>query len=51
VDRLVHSAGPLVAAQLGTIRYIDLRYSNGFSVGWNATVRVAQGAGDAISDG
>jgi cell division protein FtsQ len=51
VDRLVNSAGPLVAAQTGTIRYIDLRYSNGFSVGWNATVRVAQGAEDAISDG
>ena len=51
VDRLVRSAGPLVAAQTGTIRYIDLRYSNGFSVGWNATARVAQGAEDAISDG
>jgi len=51
VDRLVRSAGPLLAAQTGAIRYIDLRYSNGFSVGWNATARVAQGAEDAISDG
>jgi cell division protein FtsQ len=51
VDRLVRSAGPLVAAQTGTIRYIDLRYSNGFSIGWNATVRVAQGAEVAITDG
>ncbi len=51
VDRLVRSAGPLLAAQTGAVRYIDLRYSNGFSVGWNATARVAQGAEDAISDG
>jgi cell division protein FtsQ len=51
LDRLVHIAGPLLAAHGGTVRYIDLRYSNGFSVGWNATARVAQGAEAVISDG
>ena len=51
LERLVHSAGPLLAQQGSTIRYIDLRYSNGFSVGWSATARVAQGAKAASSDG
>lgn len=52
LDRLVHGAGALLTAQTGTISYIDLRYSNGFSVGWAATARMAHGgAGDAGSDG
>jgi cell division protein FtsQ len=52
LERLVHSASALVSAQQnGAIRYIDLRYSNGFSVGWNATARVAHGAEAATSDG
>ncbi len=51
LERLVYSAGPLLSAQTGAISYIDLRYSNGFSVGWNATARVAHGAKAAISDG
>lgn len=51
LERLVHSAGALLASQGGAIRYIDMRYSNGFSVGWNAAARFAQGAGAAISDG
>jgi cell division protein FtsQ len=51
LERLVHSAGALLASQGGAIRYIDMRYSNGFSVGWNAAARLAQGTGAAISDG
>jgi cell division protein FtsQ len=51
LERLVHNASMLLTAQNGAIRYIDLRYSNGFSVGWNAPARVARGAEAAITDG
>ena len=32
------------------ISYVDLRYSNGFSIGWNTPTRVAHGAEDATPD-
>lgn len=44
LERFIEVASPLVAARSGEVRYVDLRYSNGFSVGWNAPARVAQGA-------
>jgi cell division protein FtsQ len=51
LERLVRTASPLLAQQGGAIRYVDLRYSNGFSVGWTATAHVAQRAKAASSDG
>ena len=37
-------ASPMVAARGGEVSYVDLRYSNGFSVGWNhRATRVAHG--------
>jgi cell division protein FtsQ len=39
--RFIRVASPLVAARSGKVSYIDLRYSNGFSVGWNEPARVA----------
>jgi len=51
LERLVHNASAVLGARSGAIRYIDLRYSNGFSVGWNATARVAHGAEAASPDG
>ena len=44
LERFLQVASPLVAARSGEVQYVDLRYSNGFSVGWNAPARVAQGA-------
>lgn len=44
LERFLRVASSLVAARSGEVRYVDLRYSNGFSVGWNAPARVAQGA-------
>ena len=36
----------MVAARSSDVSYIDLRYSNGFSVGWNSpAARVARDAG------
>jgi len=50
LDRFINVASQLVAANNGQVRYVDLRYSNGFSVGWNAPTRVAQDPEDARPD-
>jgi cell division protein FtsQ len=40
LDRFVRAASPVVVARTNEIEYIDMRYSNGFAVGWNPrTVR------------
>ncbi len=35
LERFIAVASPVVAARAAEVRYVDLRYSNGFSVGWN----------------
>ena len=40
-------SSPLALAE---VSYVDLRYSNGFSVGWNVPTRVARDAEDARPD-
>ena len=50
LERFIAIASPVVAARAAEISYVDLRYSNGFSVGWNAPTRVARGAEDATPD-
>ena len=42
LERFLRVASPLVAERGGAVNYVDLRYSNGFSVGWNAPTRVAR---------
>jgi cell division protein FtsQ len=41
LDRFIRLASPLVAKRLAEITYVDMRYTNGFSVGWNARSAVA----------
>jgi len=51
LERFIRVASPMVAARSGEVRYIDLRYSNGFSVGWNLpATRVARDAEDTTPD-
>ena len=51
LDRFIRVASPMVAARGAEVSYIDLRYSNGFSVGWNQpAARVARDAGDKSPD-
>lgn len=50
LERFIQVASSLVAARSGEVRYVDLRYSNGFSVGWNVPARIAQGAGGSSPD-
>lgn len=45
LERFLRVASPLVASRGAEVGYVDLRYSNGFSVGWNAPARVARGDG------
>jgi cell division protein FtsQ len=46
LDRFIRVASPMIAARRGEVSYVDLRYSNGFSVGWSESgTRVAQDAG------
>jgi cell division protein FtsQ len=44
LERFISVASPMVAARGGDVGYVDLRYSNGFSVGWNVPTRVARDA-------
>jgi len=41
LDRFIRLAGPLVAKRAAEIAYVDMRYTNGFSVGWNPRSAVA----------
>jgi cell division protein FtsQ len=50
LERFIRVASPMVAARNGNVNYIDLRYSNGFSVGWSAPTRVAHGSEDSTPD-
>ena len=50
LERFIAIASPVVAQRAAEVSYVDLRYSNGFSVGWNAPTRVARDAEDATPD-
>ncbi len=50
LERFIAIASPVVATRAGEISYVDLRYSNGFSIGWNAPTRFAHGSEDATPD-
>jgi cell division protein FtsQ len=50
LERFIAIASPVVATRGTDVSYVDLRYSNGFSIGWNAPTRVAQDAQDAKPD-
>jgi cell division protein FtsQ len=41
LERFIRLASPLVAKRLAEINYVDMRYTNGFSVGWNARSALA----------
>jgi cell division protein FtsQ len=47
LERFITVASPLVATRASDITYVDLRYSNGFSVGWNAGVVPDAATGNA----
>jgi len=51
LERFLQVASPLVATRSTEVGYVDLRYSNGFSVGWNPpATRVAHDATATVPD-
>jgi cell division protein FtsQ len=52
LERFLHDASPLIAARTGQVAYLDMRYSNGFSVGWSTQVaRVSNSGEDKTPNG
>jgi cell division protein FtsQ len=41
LERFIRLASPMVAKRTAEISYVDMRYTNGFSVGWNARSALA----------
>jgi cell division protein FtsQ len=41
LERFIALASPLVAKRLAEIKHVDMRYTNGFSVGWSARSALA----------
>jgi cell division protein FtsQ len=39
MDRFVQFGAPVIAGRAAEIRYVDMRYSNGFSIGWRGNRR------------
>ncbi|HEU4600444.1 MAG TPA: cell division protein FtsQ/DivIB [Steroidobacteraceae bacterium] len=50
LERFIRVASPVIAARASEVNYVDLRYSNGFSVGWNAPTRVAHDSNEMRPD-
>lgn len=45
IDRFIHTAAQVIAHRLPEINYVDMRYSNGFAIGWrNQTTPALSGA-------
>ncbi len=43
LERFIGLASPMVAKRIGEISYVDMRYANGFSVGWTERSALAVG--------
>jgi cell division protein FtsQ len=42
LDRFIHTASQVIAHRLNDITYVDMRYSNGFAIGWRGQTPTAQ---------
>ncbi len=36
LERFISAASPVIATRTGQVSYVDMRYSNGFAIGWGA---------------
>lgn len=36
LERFISAASPVIATRTGDVAYVDMRYSNGFSIGWGS---------------
>ena len=45
IDRFIHTASQVISHRLTEVNYVDMRYSNGFAIGWrNQTTPALSGA-------
>ncbi len=47
IDRFIHTASQVISHRMNEITYVDMRYSNGFAIGWRNPARAGDGAGQA----
>ena len=40
LERFIRAASPVIATRTGDVAYVDMRYSNGFSIGWGKPASV-----------
>ncbi|MFZ2508992.1 MAG: cell division protein FtsQ/DivIB [Steroidobacteraceae bacterium] len=50
MDRLVQVAAQVIAGRAAEIAYVDMRYSNGFSIGWRRDRKPARDKAAALAD-
>ena len=48
--RFFDVVAPALAPELPRVRYVDLRYTNGFAVGWRASADAALAAAESMPD-
>ncbi|MGE0189228.1 MAG: cell division protein FtsQ/DivIB [Steroidobacteraceae bacterium] len=46
LERFITTASPVLATRSGEVKYVDMRYSNGFSIGWGGGDKAQVGAGN-----
>jgi cell division protein FtsQ len=50
LERFIHTASQVIAHRLTEISYVDMRYSNGFAIGWRNQGTPASGPGKRADD-
>ena len=50
IDRFIHTASQVIAHRLTEVNYVDMRYSNGFAIGWRNQGTPASGPGKHLED-
>lgn len=48
LERFIRAASPVIATRSGDVAYVDMRYSNGFAIGWGKPV-INTGSDDATT--
>jgi len=51
LERFIRAASPVIATRTGDVAYVDMRYSNGFSIGWGKPTNVNSGASNVANSG
>jgi len=50
LDRFVRTAVPAIAQHIGDVSYVDMRYSNGFAIGWRTPGNAASPASKGVQE-